>query len=84
MPVTVPTPWSIVRDVAPLTVHESVEDSPLWIVVGLALKLEIVGGFLTLGVVLPPPHPKLASITASTRDSVNNLFISPDSFFCES
>jgi hypothetical protein len=61
-------------DVAPLTVHESVDDSPRWIVVGLAVKFEIVGGVLTSGVV-EPLQAKPAARPINTRHMMNHFFI---------
>jgi hypothetical protein len=43
-PVTLPTLLSIVSDVAPVTVKESVLDCPLVIDAGLAVKLLMTGG----------------------------------------
>jgi hypothetical protein len=43
VPVTVPTPWSIESDVAPLTLHERVEDSPGEMVEGEAVKKAMTG-----------------------------------------
>ena len=44
VPVTVPIPWLIERDVAPETDQDRVEDWPEVIDEGEALKEEIVGG----------------------------------------
>jgi hypothetical protein len=41
--VTVPMPWSIETEVAPVTFHCRVEDWPVVIVIGLAVKLVIAG-----------------------------------------
>lgn len=43
MPVTVPTFWSMLSEVAPVTVQESVLLEPDWIVAGLAVKLVMTG-----------------------------------------
>ena len=61
---TVPTPWLMEIEVAPLTVQDSVELLPEVIEAGLAVKLAIVGGpdgfTVTLAVVVDEP----ASLTA--------------------
>jgi hypothetical protein len=58
-PVTVPTPLSMLRDVAPVTEKDSVLDCPLVILVGPAVKLLITGAAavtvtVTVFVVEPP------------------------------
>jgi hypothetical protein len=45
VPVTVPTPWSIVSEVAPVTLQLSVELCPEVILAGFALK-ELITGWL--------------------------------------
>src|SRR5438128_10996714 len=59
VPVTAPTPWSMVSEVALLTLQDSVEELPMPIVVGLAAKLAMAGaGARTVSVVedvaIPP------------------------------
>jgi hypothetical protein len=44
LPVTVPMPWSMVIEVAPVTVHESVESPPGATTAGEALNAEMLGG----------------------------------------
>ena len=60
VPVTVPTPWSMLRLVAPLTTQESVLVWPALMLAGLAVKLVMVGlGGVTVTVaveVLLPQH----------------------------
>jgi hypothetical protein len=43
VPVTVPTPWLIERDVAPVTLHPKSEEPPAVMVEGVAVKEDIVG-----------------------------------------
>jgi hypothetical protein len=43
-PVTDPTPWLMLRLVAPLTFQLSVLDAPLMMLAGLAVKLLMLGG----------------------------------------
>ena len=59
VPVTEPTPWSMVSEVALLTLQDSVEELPIPIVAALAAKLAIAGaGARTVTVVedvaIPP------------------------------
>src|SRR3989440_5690226 len=59
VPATAPTPWSMVSEVALLTLQDSVEELPIPIVAGLAAKLAIAGaGARTVTVVedvaIPP------------------------------
>jgi len=74
-PVTAPTPLSIVMDVALLTLQVRVADSPVWIVVGLAVKLWIVGA-LGGGGVVESLQAIPAIDTAITRPIMNHFFIS--------
>jgi hypothetical protein len=57
VPVTVPTPWLMDRLVAPLVLHLRLELPPLLMVAGLALKLLIVGGCLTVTVTVLVTDP---------------------------
>jgi len=43
VPVTVPTPWSMDNEVAPVTAHASVEDAPAAMVEGVAVNEEMTG-----------------------------------------
>lgn len=63
---TVPTSWLMETDVAPVTLHDSVEALPEVIEAGLAVKLAIVGGpdglTVTLAVVVDEPASLAAVI----------------------
>jgi hypothetical protein len=58
VPVTVPMPL-IEREVALVVVHESLEVAPGAMVVGLAVKLVIVGGGTTVTVAWAVAEPEL-------------------------
>jgi len=61
----VPTPLSIDTEVTFVVVHESVEELPTLIVDGVAVKLLIEGGGLTVTVVVAvavPPAPVAVSV----------------------
>jgi len=45
---TVPTPWLMETDVAPVTFHDSVAELPEVMEVGLAVKTAMVGGPATV------------------------------------
>jgi hypothetical protein len=57
VPVTVPTPWSMDRLVAPLVLHLRVELAPVSMVAGVAVKLLIVGDPLTVTVTVAVTDP---------------------------
>ena len=63
VPVTVPTPWSIFRLVAPLTTQERVLLCPVVMVVGFAVKLDRTGFgcvTVTVTVAVEPPEALMA------------------------
>jgi hypothetical protein len=73
VPVTVPTPWSMLRLVAPVTAQASMLLWPVVMLVGLAVKLVMVGA-VGGGVLSPPPPPPQARARArapKTTDSKN-------------
>ena len=58
-PVTFPTPWSIVSEVALATVHDSVDVPPARIDAGLAVNELITGGLVTVTVAVAVTLPVL-------------------------
>jgi len=69
---TSPIALSIDKVVAPDEVHDNVEDCPVAMLDGLAVKLEMVGndtvgGRVVLGSLFPPPPPPQADRTDSVR-----------------
>jgi hypothetical protein len=69
---TSPIALSIDKVVAPDEVHDNVEDCPVVMLDGLAVKLEMVGndtvgGSVVLGSLFPPPPPPQADRTDSVR-----------------
>ncbi len=52
LPVTVPTPWSMLRVVAPLVDHDNVADWPTVIAEGLTVNDEMTGAPLPAEVVM--------------------------------
>ena len=73
-PVTVPIPWSIDTDVAPVTLHARVDEPPGAMLEGVALNDAITGAAGGGGLVPPvselPPHARinvLATMTAKTE-----------------
>ena len=73
-PVTTPTPWSMDRLVAPVTLQERVELCPTWIDAGVAVKEAISGA-------LVPPLvsslPELPHAVASTRSATESAVERP-------
>jgi hypothetical protein len=72
VPVTVPTPWLMLRLVAPVTLQASVELRPLVMVDGVAVKVEMTGTPPPPPVVteVPPPPEQPAETTTNSNNNV--------------